>query len=224
MIILVKVLDTLYEQWLESQLQAGGSERKRRLSEERHAEDLFLKQVWLPAIGKLEHLHAEYEVDDYKDGQRFLDYAYLREPYKICIEIDGYGPHLRDADRRQFADNLMRQNHLILDGWMVIRFSYDDVKSRPRQCQQLLQQLFGKLFSLTFNNNNLSLQQKEILRYMQLVRKPVTPKDISLLLSISSKYARKLLIEMVSLNYLQPAKATVHRVRTYKLQAATPRL
>nr|WP_208403486.1 DNA-binding response regulator [Paenibacillus sp. BK720] len=221
---MVKVLDTLYEQWLESQLQAGGSERKRRLSEERHAEDLFLKQVWLPAIGKLEHLHAEYEVDDYKDGQRFLDYAYLREPYKICIEIDGYGPHLRDADRRQFADNLMRQNHLILDGWMVIRFSYDDVKSRPRQCQQLLQQLFGKLFSLTFNNNNLSLQQKEILRYMQLVRKPVTPKDISLLLSISSKYARKLLIEMVSLNYLQPAKATVHRVRTYKLQAATPRL
>ncbi|WP_243711685.1 DNA-binding response regulator [Paenibacillus sp. BK033] len=224
MIILVKVLDTLYEQWLESQLQAGGSERKRRLSEERHAEDLFLKQVWLPAIGKLEHLHAEYEVDDYKDGQRFLDYAYLREPYKICIEIDGYGPHLRDADRRQFADNLMRQNHLILDGWMVIRFSYDDVKSRPRHCQQLLQQLFGKLFSLTSNNNNLSLQQKEILRYMQLVRKPVTPKDISLLLSISSKYARKLLIEMVSLTYLQPAKATVHRVRTYKLQAATPRL
>ncbi len=222
-IILVKVLEAPYEQWLQAQLQSGGNERRRRLSEERHAEDLFLRQVWLPAIGQLDHLHAEYEVDDYKDGQRFLDYAYLREPYKVCFEIDGYGPHFRDADRRQFADNLMRQNHLILDGWLVIRFSYDDIKSKPRQCQQFLQQLFGKLFSLT-PDTKLSLQQKEILRYIQLVRKPVTPKDISQLLSISSKYARKLLIEMVSLNYLQPANATVHRVRTYKLHTATPRV
>jgi hypothetical protein len=217
------MFEAQYAQWLSVQLSSSGGERKRRLAEERHAEDLFLKKVWWPAVGQLEHLHAEYEVDDYKDGQRFLDYAYLREPYKICIEIDGYGPHFRDADRRQFADNLMRQNHLILDGWVVIRFSYDDIKSKPRQCQQFLQQLFGKLFSLV-SNRNLSLQQKEILRYMQLVRKPVTPKDISLLLSVSTKYARKLLIEMDSLNYLQPANATVHRVRAYKLQAAVTRV
>ncbi|WP_245773165.1 endonuclease domain-containing protein [Paenibacillus catalpae] len=152
------MLEAQYDQWLTSQFASSGGERKRRLEEERHAEDIFLKKVWWPAIGHLEHLHAEFEVNDYKDGPRFLDYAYLRKPYKICIEIDGYGPHHRDTDRRQFADNLMRQNHFILDGWTVIRFSYDDVKNKPRQCQQFIQQLFGKLFSLA-PETNLTLQQ-----------------------------------------------------------------
>ncbi|ACT04377.1 hypothetical protein [Paenibacillus sp. JDR-2] len=215
-IFLVKVLEAPFEQWLQTQLLSGGSERKRRISEERHAEDLFLKQVWWPAIGQLDHLHAEYEVDDYKDGQRFLDYAYLREPYKICIEIDGYGPHFRDADRRQFADNLMRQNHLILDGWMVIRFSYDDVKSKPRQCQQFLQQLFGKLFSLA-PDRNLSLQQKEILRYMSITQKPISPKEVKELLQVGNKAARMRLRELVEKKLLVSASTGSSRVRFYSL-------
>ncbi len=213
---MVQALEALYEQWLQSQLQSGGSERKRRLSEERHAEDLFLKQVWLPAIGQLDHLHAEYEVDDYKDGPRFLDYAYLREPYKICIEIDGYGPHFRDADHRQFADNLMRQNHLILDGWIVIRFSYDDVRSKPRQCQQFLQQLFGKLLSLT-PNTNLTLQQKEILRYMSITQNRISPKEVKDLLQVGDKAARSRLRELVEKKLLTSASSGTSRVRYYTL-------
>ncbi|CAM3349026.1 DNA-binding response regulator [Paenibacillus lupini] len=214
------MFEAQYEEWLKAQFASSSSERKRRLEEERHAEDLFLKNVWWPAVGQFEHLHGEYEASDYKDGQRFLDYAYIREPYKLCIEIDGYGPHCRDADRRQFADSLMRQNHLILDGWIVIRFSYDDVKSKPRQCQQFIQQLFGKLYSLK-PDTDLTLEQKEILRYMKLLRKPATPKDISLLLDVSTKYARKLLIEMVEQRHLQPAKVTDHRVRAYRLHIIT---
>lgn len=214
------MFEAQYVDWLKLQLADSSSERKRRLEEERHAEDLFLKNVWWPAIGHLDHLHAEFEASDYKDGQRFLDYAYIREPYKLCIEIDGYGPHCRDADRRQFADSLMRQNHLILDGWIIIRFSYDDVKSKPRQCQQFIQQLFGKLYSLK-PDTDLTLEQKEILRYMNLLRKPATPKDIGLLLDVSTKYARKLLIEMVEQRHLQPAKVTNHRVRAYKLNTIT---
>lgn len=212
------MFEAQYESWLRSQMTSSGGERSRRLAEERHAEELFLKSVWWPAVGQLEHLHAEYEINDYKDGQRFLDFAYLRDPYKICFEIDGYGPHHRDADRRQFADNLMRQNHLILDGWIVIRFSYDDVKSKPRQCQQFIQQLFGKLFSLA-PDTNLTLQQKEILRYMSITQKPVSPKEIKELLHVGNKAARLRLRELVEKKLLVSASSGSTRIRAYSLSS-----
>ncbi|MCM3628100.1 DNA-binding response regulator [Paenibacillus glycanilyticus] len=207
-----------YEPWLQSQLASSGGERKRRLTEVRHAENLFLEKVWCPAVGHLEHLHAEYEVNDYKDGQRFLDYAYLRDPYKICFEIDGYGPHHRDADRRQFADNLMRQNHLILDDWIVIRFSYDDVKSKPRQCQQFIQQLFGKLYSLT-TDTNLSLQHKEILRYITIKQSHISPQEVKELLKVGNKAARSRLHELVEKKFLISASSGSSRVRYYALSS-----
>lgn len=166
------------KEWLHAQISTSRGERKRRLEDQRHAESVFLQQVWWPAIGDFEHLHGEFEVSDFKDGRRFLDYAYLRAPYKICFEIDGFGPHCREADRVQFADGLMRQNHLILDDWIIIRFSYDSVKGKPRQCQQILQQLFGKLYSLK-PEHALSLEQKEIIRYMSISQKSVSPTEIS---------------------------------------------
>jgi very-short-patch-repair endonuclease len=46
--------------------------------------------------------------------------------------------------RQQFSDQLIRQNHLIIDGWKVLRFSLDDVKERPRMCEQLVQQFMGR--------------------------------------------------------------------------------
>ncbi|MEF3304851.1 hypothetical protein [Paenibacillus sp. GYB003] len=133
-----------YEAFLLRHAKMGPSERLRRLQEGHgHAEKLFLQHVWWPAIGHFDHLHPEYEVHDIKDGTRFLDFAYIRTPYKVCFEIDGYGPHSRDASRRQFADNLLRQNHLVIAGRKVIRFAYDDIQEKPRRCQQLLGKWFG---------------------------------------------------------------------------------
>ncbi|WP_252183434.1 hypothetical protein [Rossellomorea vietnamensis] len=69
-------------------------------------------------------LHPEYEINDFKDGKRYLDFAYIRPTMQICFEIDGYGPHLQKISRWQFSDSLERQNQLVIDGWTVIRFSY----------------------------------------------------------------------------------------------------
>ena len=77
-------------------------------------------------------------MDDFKDGKRYLDFAYIRPGFRICIEIDGYGPHLKNSSRWQFSDSLERQNQLVIDGWTVLRFSYDQVKEKPRRCQQFV--------------------------------------------------------------------------------------
>ncbi|MFX3631586.1 MAG: DNA-binding response regulator [Candidatus Pristimantibacillus sp.] len=212
------MFEVYYEEWLHTQLAASVGDRKRRLEDERFAERLFLEQIWWPAIGNFEDLHGEYEVSDFKDGKRFLDYAFIRAPYQVCFEIDGFGPHCRDIDRNKFADGLMRQNHLILDGWIVIRLSYDDVKKKPRQCQQIIHQLFGRLYSLK-PNQELTPNHKEILRYMSISQKSVSPNEISTYLHIGIKKARKLLKELVDKQYLVPATSSQQRIRVYKLNS-----
>jgi hypothetical protein len=111
-------------------------ENKRRLEQGiGHAEKLFLEAVWYPAFHEMDGLYPEYEIADFRDGVRFLDFAYLKAGLRLAIEIDGYRAHSADLSRWQFSDSLMRQNHLILDGWKLLRFSYDDIKEKPRMCQ-----------------------------------------------------------------------------------------
>lgn len=137
--------DAAYSNWLQKHVKSASGERKRRLVKGLgYSEKWFVLNAWLPAFGNLQHLHPEFEVIDFKDGFRYLDFAYIHNGLRICIEIDPYGTHLRDIDRWKYADNLTRQNHLVIDDWKVLRFSLDDLKENTRQCQQLLHQALGK--------------------------------------------------------------------------------
>ncbi|MBU7315408.1 DNA-binding response regulator [Paenibacillus oleatilyticus] len=206
-----------YEAFLDAHVQSAAGERLRRLKEGLgHAEKLFLQEVWWPAVGRFEHLHPEFEVHDFKDGTRYLDFAYLRPPFKVCFEIDGYGPHSRDASRWQFADQLVRQNHLVIDDWKVFRFAYDDIKEKPRRCQQMIQQLMGRWFGDESVPIALTLKEKEIVRLLVHKQRRVTPAEVSQHLGVSVRYARELLQSLLKRQVLVSASGTL-RVRAYLL-------
>jgi very-short-patch-repair endonuclease len=218
----VTMVENQYQAWMTKQIRTSIGERRRRLREGHgHAEKLFAQTVWLPAAGQYEHLNAEYEVSDFRDGVRFIDLAYLRPPHKIAIEIDGFGPHARNIDRRSFSDSLMRQNHLVLDGWMVLRFSYDDVKDHPRTCQQIILQMLGRMYGGQSTLMDLPLKLREILRHASYISDPITPADVCLLLGVANKHARDLLQQLVSLGYLAP-NGGEHRTRSYKRVERSP--
>ncbi|WP_248925220.1 DNA-binding response regulator [Paenibacillus hamazuiensis] len=207
-----------YEAFMRLHEAERSGESLRRLQEGHdHAEKLFLEQVWWPAVGHFDYLHPECEVRDFRDGTRFLDFAYIRGPLKACFEIDGYGPHSRDISRWQFADQLIRQNHLVLDGWMVIRFAYDDIREKPRRCQQIVQQLLGRWFGEQGAADlELSFKEKEIIRLAVQCHDSVTPRDVSFRLGISVRYARELLHVLAKRRVLLPASGT-ERIRSYRL-------
>ncbi|MGG1514340.1 DUF559 domain-containing protein [Paenibacillus oryzisoli] len=209
--------DVTYETFMEVQARSRSGEALRRLLEgHRHAEKLFLEEVWWPAVGRFDDLHAEYEISDFKDGVRYLDFAYVRGNYRVCIEIDGYGAHHRELNRWQFADQLTRQNHLVLDGWKVLRFAYDDIREKPRRCQQLILQMLGSWFGEGQAMMTLSLEQKEILRIASQSSGPLQPAEVIKRLQVSRNYAGKLLRSLVQLGLLQPASGS-RRIRSYKL-------
>lgn len=193
--------------------------RLRRLEEGHgHAEKKFLQQIWWHSFGHFQDLHPEYEIKDFRDGSRFLDFAFLRHSLKLAIEIDGYVPHSSDISRAQFSDQLVRQNHLILDGWKVLRFSYDDVKNRPRMCEQALQQCIGRHFGDIFSQAMaLNYIEKEIIRFALTLEREIKPTDVQILLQIGIKKAQRTLKEMYEKSLLEPGGEGRSRIRCYKV-------
>ncbi|MFC4305455.1 DUF559 domain-containing protein [Cohnella boryungensis] len=209
-----------YQMWMDRQTAASKGERRRRLKNTaNHAEKTFMEKVWWPAFGHFNQLHPEYELRDFKDGWRYLDFAYITEGYKICIEIDGFGSHWRDIDRKQFSDQCTRQNHLVIDGWHVLRFTYDDVVERPRNCQQIIQQLLGKLgadFPL-LHRAKLALTEQAIVNLALSLDGPLTPKIAASRLGIHRSTVLRHLRTLVSKQLLMPIGTSTSRVCGYRI-------
>jgi very-short-patch-repair endonuclease len=209
-----------YEIFIRQHLKTRKGEARRRLQEGHgHADKLFMEKVWWPVFGHFDGLQPEFEVQDFQDGYRYLDFAFLRGFFRVCFEIDGYGPHWRDLNRRQFSDQLIRQNHLVLDGWIVLRFSYDDIRDHPRQCQQMIQQMMGRWFGETITDLNLTISEKEIIRLARKSTKPLTPGDVSLHLGVCRRNAQKQLYKLVDKQVFAPiTSGSSKRIRFYRLK------
>lgn len=214
-----KLFDSAYQLWIKEQVSLRSGENLRRLKNgHTHEGQLFCRQVWWPAIGHFTHLHTEYEVYDFQDGARYIDFAYIRPPYKIAIEIDGFKTHARDIDRWRFSDGLFRQNDLVQDDWKIYRFSYDAVKDKPKFCQQYIRQIIGRLYGgKNMAELSFPLKYREVIRLAARAGAYITPQQVSVALNCSDKHARLILRQMVDKDILQPASGN-HRIRSYRLK------
>lgn len=209
--------DRAYQEYLQFHLDRRSGIRSARLaSGQGHAEKMFLKNVWWPMRGHFDDLHPEYEVRDYKEGSRYIDFAFVQPHYRVAIEIDGFGPHWRDISTWQFSESCRRQNQLVIDGWRVVRFSYDDVQDHPRVCQFTLQQLMGGMSDHAKGLASTSVMEREVIRVALRAVRPVTPRKVSEALQIHPDYAQRLLRGLAQRRWLVPASGKV-RIRSYTL-------
>ncbi|MDQ1909987.1 DNA-binding response regulator [Paenibacillus sp. GD4] len=218
---LIGYFEQKHGEWFLGHQKRRSGERLRRLLEgHAHAEKLFLEKVWWPAFGSFEGLHPEYEVYDFRDGVRYLDFAWIEGTLRLAIEIDGYESHVQRMSRNQFSDQWVRQNHLMIDGWRVLRFTYDDVKDRPRRCEQLLQQFMGRVLGSKTGDGELSYVEKEILRQALRQTAGFTPGDTGRWLDVQGQTARKLLHALHEKGYLLVKGSGTKRIRCYMVNPA----
>jgi very-short-patch-repair endonuclease len=59
-------------------------------------------------------------------GICYLDMAFERE--RVAAEVDGWQYH---CDRSVFETDRVRQNALVLDGWLVLRFTWQLLTEQP---------------------------------------------------------------------------------------------
>lgn len=96
-----------------------------------------------PTDSELERLYLELS-DKYRlpipvlhlpVGNYEVDIAYPDR--KLVVELDGYAHH---SDRDAFGRDRARQNWLVLHGWTILRFTWEDLTQRPRRVAETVLQ------------------------------------------------------------------------------------
>ena len=206
-----------YRAFVESHLTRRSGPSRQRLAEGLgHAETMFLEKVWWPMFHQFENLHPEYEVRDYREGYRYIDFAYIEPYFRVAMEIDGIGPHWKNINKWQFTEHNFRQNSLAIDGWYILRFTYDAIDDHPIICQQTIQQLLGRWQSSNISLGDLTVEEREVARSALRATSPITPAEVALLLNTSPKTARWVLHRMVQKRWLVPSSGKV-RYTSYQL-------
>ena len=86
-----------------------------------------------------------------------VDYALEGSEKRLVIELDGFTFH---GDRRSFSYDRMRQNDLQTAGWIVLRFSYDSIRTETAWCITQLQAMFAGDSLLDLISNRGLLQKQ----------------------------------------------------------------
>jgi very-short-patch-repair endonuclease len=181
------------------------------------AEMTFVENVWWPAFHAFDALHPEYQIHDFKDGCRYIDFAYIQPNFRLAIEIDGMGPHWGEISQDKFCDHCQRQNHLVIDGWNVLRFAYKDVSEHPRLCQQTIQQIIGRLVSDPSRViQTLNIMDREIIRLALGLNRPITVSDVVTRLHLADRTAARHMKSLTESGWLEPARGSI-RIHSYRI-------
>lgn len=211
------LFESTYEKWLAEQVEGETNRRRRELLRKGlgHGTVTFLRSIWFPVFGNLDHLYPEYEVRDFNNGYRYLDLAYMPGSAKGCIEIHGYRSHARDVEASRFKDLCMKQALLVLDDWLFLPIAYLSIQEDPGVCKQLILSLAGKLLSIE-TPAELSWVEAETVRFARRIMRPFDSRELAVHLRRTERHTRSILLELVGKKLLVEASGK-QRYRTFQL-------
>jgi len=213
----MNAFDEVYERWLSNQIANEKNPRRRERLEKglSYGTVLYLRSIWFPAIGNLDHLYPEYEVRDLNNGCRYLDLAYMPSDSKGCIEIQDYRTHARDIEIARFKDLCLKQALLSLDGWLFLPIAFLSIRDDPSICKQLTLAFVGKFLSVGIRSE-LNWAEAETLRFARSLVRPFTPRELSSHLRLTERRTREHLHQLVNKQLIVVASGN-QRYRTFKL-------
>ncbi|SDX14681.1 hypothetical protein [Paenibacillus sp. CF384] len=199
--------DEAHKKWLTHHLSLRSGERKGRLERgHAHGEILFARSIWWELRGSLEHLHPEFEIEDWRGRPWFADFAFLPPGgyQKLLIEVKSFSSHARDMDRFKFSGSCNREIYVQAIGYRLISIPYDDIERKPELIISLLRLYLNQFQPNAQSISRSLLIEKEVMRFALVLGKPVKPIDISKHLTINYRTTLRHIRELVSKGKLRP--------------------
>lgn len=195
--------EKITEEWIQRQIAEESNPRRRELLVKglSHATMEFLRTIWYPAVGNLDHLYPEWEVRDFGNRYRYLDLAYRPGDAKGCIEIQGYRSHARDIEAWRFKDLCMKQAYLALDGWLFLPVAYLSITDEPEVCKQLVLSFVGRFICMP-NAPSLDWSEAEALRFARGLMRPFASIELAAHLERSDRQTRRIIERLVAASLL----------------------
>lgn len=97
------------------------------------SERLFVREFLFPILGnkKMKFVVPQYPFLDSSGRSRRIDFGVKYNGKKLALEVNGESYHAEGIiPGEQFDDNLNRQNEILSAGWLLLRFSYNQLKAK----------------------------------------------------------------------------------------------
>lgn len=197
----------VHDRFIQHHLSKRTGERRAQLERRhKHGEPLFLKNVWWPLYGNLDHLHPEYEVLDWRGFPYFIDLAYIRPHVRIGWEIKGYHAHVLKTDRTGYRNELNREAFLQGLGWRIISFSADDVVHQPETCRMIVKMVMAQYLPEEPPFRKSSWYEAEILKLACNLGRPLRPIDVVRHFAINHRSALQWIQQLCNKKFLKPVR------------------
>ncbi|MFC5403804.1 hypothetical protein [Cohnella soli] len=127
---------------------------------------------------------------------------------RLAMEAEGFVVHAENITRSRFDFEKMRVRSLGALGIVYVPFTFDEMDKKPDACRRQLYELFGKFGDWTLADKGsleLSLHEKELLKFSLFVARPIRVRDVQQCLGLTDRAAcGKVLRAMVTKKLFRP--------------------
>ncbi len=206
-----------FEAFFNEQIRTAGGRRLEMLKKDLTAETRLLKDIIWPVLGSFDGLIMEYEMVNSSGVRIFGDFFYT--PIESIIESEGFVSHAEMITRDRFDFEKMRIRTFAEYKYPFIPFSWDDIIKKPDVCRRSFYVILGQYLS-TGNQTqfNLSVNEREIIRYVMRLNRPFGLTDVCLCLQLGKTSSIKWLKIMMDKGLIRPVLDGRIRVHAYQLE------
>lgn len=177
----------------------------------------LLKEVVWPVLKSFEGIILEHEIVSTTGVRIYIDVFY--EPVEIAFESEGFVAHAENITRDRFTFERMRIRTILMYGYKYVPFSWDELDKRSEACRRFMYELLGR-FSISSGLalEELSVFEREILRYALKLNRPLRLKDACYCLQWGPEACRRVLRSLMSKHLIKPIDSSKQRCHKYALE------
>jgi predicted transcriptional regulator len=203
---------------LEKQKKMATGQRLEMLNRDLSGTEKLLEVVIWPILHSFEGIVLEYELVSLTGVKVYIDAFYV--PLFAALESEGFVVHAEKVTRDRFSFERMKVRTITLQGFNYLPFSRDGLDKKPDICIRSMYELLGR-YSITTDKcfMELSVYEREVLRYGLTVNRPFRVSEIQQCLQLGREACRKVLRSLLDLGLVKSNIEYVQRMHTFILTA-----
>lgn len=205
-----------FEVYFNEQKRMASPRRLEMLKKNLAGEIMMAKNVLFPVIGSFDDLEMEHEMISLSGIRIYGDFFY--RIFRIIFECEGFVSHAEVITRDRFDFEKMRIRTCAQNSYIFYPFSWDDIDKRPEVCRRALYALLGRLGSNGgMTQFDLSLYERELLRYALRLNRPIRLEDACYCLQLGKTRCAVVLKTLHNKDLIQTFGNGIHRIHFYEV-------
>ncbi|MDQ6421848.1 hypothetical protein RB620_20680 [Paenibacillus sp. LHD-117] len=211
--MMIRGFEELFEAYLNAQKAQANPRRLEMLERDVSGTVRMFKEVLWPVFRSFEGFELEHEFTSPTGVKMYVDALYI--PYGFAFECEGFSVHAETITRERFNFEKSRVRTMLLSGYVYVPFTWDELDKKGQQCRSCLHELLGKYKDTHSMRADLSIYEREVIRYALSLRRPVGTLDLCECLGKKKDFVYRVIDSLISKGLLQSINSRTKRYRTY---------